>query len=95
MIVCGWCARHTASRDRCTSCGHEDPESPWTQRGMAVPEVVAHEPGRPKVDAAEASRRLDDARRAVGTRTPSVEALAEAAGVDPRTIRRWQQLMSS
>lgn len=92
MIRCGWCGKDTANRDRCTSCGHADPERPWVQRREPVPEV-SHAPGRPSVEPDEAARRLAAARREIGPGA-TVEAMAEHLGVDPRTVRRWQQKVS-
>lgn len=86
MIVCGWCGRHTANTDRCTSCGHPDPELPFVQRGEVAPRVPA---GRPTADKALIRRRLGEA-RAAGAVT--VEAQAEYLDVSPRTVRRWRQL---
>lgn len=88
MIVCGWCGSNTANRDRCTSCGHEDPERPWVQRGQTVPEV-ARAAGRPKVDAHEAARRL-----AAAGPGATDEAIAAHHDVDPRTVRHWREKVS-
>lgn len=84
MIRCGWCGKPTANLDRCSSCGHEDPARPWTQRGQEPP-PEERKAGRPKVDAAEASRRL--AALPHGTD----DQLAEHHGVDPRTVRLWRE----
>ena len=91
MIACGWCGKATADGDRCAVCAHPGPALPWTQRGRPVP-VVTHEPGRPAVDPAEASHRLARARAALGSRPATIDALADAADVTPRTIRRWQKV---
>lgn len=88
VIVCGWCGKDTANHDRCTSCGHVDPERPWVQRGEPVPQV-AHAPGRPVVDAAEARRRL----AALGPHATD-EQLAAHHDRDVRTIRRWREKVS-
>lgn len=90
MIVCGWCARLTANRERCTSCGHEDPPRPWAQRGVEPPEWHPSH-GRPRVTPTEVARRLADARRELGDRA-TVERLAEHLDVSPRTVRRWQKV---
>jgi len=90
MIVCGWCHHGTANRDRCTTCGHVDPERPWAQRGQAAPTVVP-ESGRPTLDRAEVSRKLAEARSALGS-PATVARIAEYLDVDQRTVRRWQKL---
>jgi len=88
--VCGWCARITDSRATCTHCGHVDPDRPFVQRGLDVPEVHPQEAGRPPLTADEMRRRLE----ALGA-DATVEQLAERWEVDPRTIRRWRQKVSA
>lgn len=85
MIVCGWCGKDTANRDRCTTCGHADPERPWVQRGEPVPEV-AHGAGRPVITDADLRQRL-----ASGGTDDDIAARFE---VDPRTVRRWRAKVS-
>lgn len=89
MIRCGWCGKDTANRDRCTSCGHEDPARPYVQRGEAVPVREAHAPGRVAMTADEAGRRL----ASLGPDATD-EQLADRWEVDPRTIRRWRAKVS-
>jgi ribosome-binding protein aMBF1 (putative translation factor) len=91
-MVCGWCARLTSSADRCSACGHEDPARPWRQRGMEPPTWQAQDAGRPTLDVGDVRRRLADGRRQLGDRPATVEALAEALDVSPRTVRRWQKM---
>lgn len=86
MIVCGWCARLTADRERCDVCGHEDPPRPFVQRGLPVPEHHP-EPGRPPLSDAELRRRLASG----GTD----REVAERYEVDERTVRRWRQKVSA
>lgn len=91
MISCGWCGKPTANSDRCTSCGHPDPERPWLQRGLPVPEIRTDAAGRPALDPKAIRARLDDARRALGPGA-TAERMAEYLDVSPRTVRRWQQM---
>lgn len=88
MIRCGWCGKDTANRDRCTSCGHEDPARPWVQRGMVAPET-ARQAGRPRVTPEDAAHRLG----ALGPHATD-EQIADHHGVDPRTVRHWRQKVS-
>lgn len=88
VIVCGWCGKETANKDRCTSCGHVDPPRPWVQRGEPVPTIAAHA-GRPAVDPTEARRRLS----ALGGHATD-EQLADHHQVDERTVRRWRKKVS-
>lgn len=88
VIRCGWCGKDTANRDRCTSCGHEDPARPWVQRGQEPPVVAEREAGRPALTDTEIRARL----AAVPGATD--EALAVHWDVDPRTIRRWRAKVS-
>ena len=85
MIVCGWCGKDTANHDRCTSCGHVDPERPWVQRGEDVP-TAQHGAGRPRLTDADLRRRL----AAGGTD----DEIAARHDVDPRTVRRWRHKVS-
>lgn len=94
MIACGWCGKPTGSTDRCSACGHVDPARPWVQRGEDAPRIVSHDPGRPELDPGDVARRLASARAGIVKRglPPTVEALAEALDVSPRTVRRWQKV---
>lgn len=92
MIVCGWCGKPTANADRCSTCGHADPARPWVQRGQDAPVVANHDPGRPTLDAHDVARRLAAARASLEGRPATVDALAEALDVSPRTVRRWQKV---
>lgn len=89
MIRCGWCGKDTANRDRCTTCGHVDPERPWVQRGEPVPTIAPRDPGRPQVTEADARARLS----ALGPHATD-DQLAEHHGVDARTVRRWRAKVS-
>lgn len=80
MIRCGWCGRATTP-DTCSSCGR-DPVLPWAQRDLQPPVVDFH-----RERLAQATAEL----RSQGV-TPTVERLAEALDVSPRTVRRWQQM---
>lgn len=91
MIRCGWCHGPTANVDRCSSCGHVDPERPWLQRGEAVPHIGSDAVGRPSLDPSAIARRLADARHALGDNA-TVQQLAEHLDVDPKTVRRWRAL---
>jgi len=86
MIVCGWCGGSTPA-GRCVSCGR-DAALPWLQRAAAPPAVDA---------AATYRKRLSDARRDLEARglDATIERIAEALDVSPRTVRRWQQLAAS
>lgn len=83
-LICGWCGKPTEG-DPCSACGHEDPARPWRQRGQQPPTVSKD---------ADARKRLAAARHAIESegRRPTVEALAEAMNVSPRTVRRWREL---
>ena len=89
VITCGWCGKPTTAA-RCVACDHEDPARPWAQRGMPAP-VVEREPGRPRTDPAEVAHRMAEARTALGPHA-TVDAIAEALDVSPRTVRRWQKV---
>lgn len=91
MILCGWCGKRTANVDRCTSCGHVDPEKPWDHRGEPVPTVRLAPIGRPPTEARDARRRVSEARNALGPDATN-EDLAEHLGVSLRTLGRWQKL---
>lgn len=91
MIRCGWCGNPTANRDRCTSCGHVDPERPWHQRGEPVPSVHVDAAGRPALDRKAIRRRLEEARHALGA-DATVEQIAEFLNVSVRTVGRWRKL---
>ena len=82
MISCGWCGKPTANHDRCSTCGHVDPARPWT-----------HDPGRPPLDPHDVARRIAAARAQLGSHA-TVDQIAEALDVAPRTVRRWQQKMA-
>lgn len=84
MIRCGWCGKPTANRDRCTSCGHIDPERPFIQRGDPVPTYNASDVNR---------KRLADAQAELGP-DATIERLAEHLDVSPRTVRRWREMSS-
>jgi hypothetical protein len=88
VIECGWCGKPTPNGDRCTSCGHEYPRRPWEQRAMPVP-TLTRAPGRPRVDAGEAARRL----AAAGPHATD-EQVAAHWEVDPRTVRHWRAKVS-
>lgn len=90
MISCGWCGKPTANHDRCSACRHADPARPWIQRGEPAP-IIAHEPGRPPIDPADVARRIAAARAQLGPHA-TVDALAEALDVSPRTVRRWSKV---
>lgn len=89
MILCGWCGKQTVNRDRCTSCGHEDPARPWAQRGQPVPVVGPREAGRPVLTS-------DEMRRRLGSMGPDATdaQIADHFDVDERTVRRWRQKVS-
>jgi hypothetical protein len=91
MIPCGWCGRATPP-EHCASCGR-DPAVPYVQRGTEPPVIATHEV-RPGVTPAEAARRLAGARETLqhAGRPVTVEALAEALDVSPRTVRRWREM---
>lgn len=89
MITCGWCGKPTTP-ERCIACGHDDPARPWVQRGQAAP-VVERDPGRPRTDPADVAHRMAEARSALGPHA-TVEQIAEALEVSPRTVRRWQKV---
>lgn len=91
MILCGWCGKQTGP-GRCSTCGHEDPERPYVQRGQEVPQVRLG--GRPGSDRKENARRLAEARNALGSNA-TVEDIAEHLDVSPRTVRRWQEMARS
>lgn len=90
MIVCGWCGKPTEPTNRCTYCRHVDPARPWVQRGEE-PEELAIAPGRPHLETTDVMHRLLAGRERLATegRSPTVETLAEAMDVSPRTARRW------
>lgn len=88
VIRCGWCGKDTANRDRCTTCGHEDPARPWVQRGQEPPTAPAREAGRPPLSLDEIRKRLAEHPGATD------EQLAELLDVTDRTIRRWRQKVS-
>jgi hypothetical protein len=90
VILCGWCGKATANLDRCTTCGHVDPERPYVQRGEVAPSAEP-DPGRPALDRATVSKRLAEARAALGS-PATVAAIAEFLDVSERTVRRWQQM---
>lgn len=84
MIVCGWCG-HPTKPETCETCGR-DPVVPWEQRGLAAPKF---DPAAER--AKEQAARLTAARRALieaGAKITNA-ALAEAIGVDEKTVRRW------
>lgn len=85
LIICGWCGHPTQNEIRCSSCGHEDPSRPWTQRGQDAPTIA----GRTNPD--DVRKRLAEATRDLGG-SPTIEALAERLGVSPRTVRRWREM---
>jgi hypothetical protein len=85
VIICGWCGHATATLDRCTSCGHEDPPRPWVQRGQEAPTVDG------RTDPVEVRKRLAEARAAIGAPVTTAR-LAEYLDVDQRTVRRWQKV---
>lgn len=98
VIVCGWCGKPTEMWEttalrpvgECRACGHEDPGLPWRQRGRDVPEV-SQKPGRPTISPREVSRRLAEARSALGPGATAAE-LAEHLEVSVRTLGRWRKM---
>jgi hypothetical protein len=65
---------------------------PWIQRAEEPPLVPDRSAGRPALDPELIRRRLAAARRELGAFATN-EALAEALGVDVRTLNRWLRLV--